>query len=99
MSTTTHEKAERFRNLHLAHDCFVMPNAWNAGTARALEDAGFAALGTTSAGIAFANALPDYEGALGLERALEETRRICAATDLPVSADSEDGYGLDAAGD
>ena len=86
-------KGEIFRDLHSAVGIFVMPNAWNAGSAVMLADGGFSALGTTSAGIAFARGLPDYESALARDAALEETRRIVEAVDLPVSADTEDGYG------
>ena len=70
-----------------------MPNAWNAGSARMLEAAGFAAVGTTSAGIAFGLGLPDYEGALAREAALEEACRIAGAVRVPVSVDAENGYG------
>jgi len=70
-----------------------MPNAWNAGSACMLEDAGFPAIGTTSDGIAFCLGLPDYEGLLTREAALEETKRIAAAVRVPVSADAENGYG------
>ncbi len=86
-------KAAAFRQLHLADGLFVMPNAWNAGSACLLEAAGFAAIGTTSAGIAYSLGIPDYEGALSRATALEETARIARAVRLPVSADAENGYG------
>lgn len=70
-----------------------MPNAWNAGSACMLEAAGFPAIGTTSAGISYSLGIPDYEGALSREAALEETRRISLAVNVPVSADAENGYG------
>jgi 2-methylisocitrate lyase-like PEP mutase family enzyme len=70
-----------------------MPNAWNAGSACLLQAAGFPAVGTTSAGIAFSLGLPDYEGLLSREAALEETERISRALRVPVSADAENGYG------
>ena len=76
------EQAERgavFRDLHSAEGIFVMPNAWSAGSARMLAAAGFRAIGTTSAGIAYSLGLPDYEGALTREAALEETYRIAHA--------------------
>ena len=82
-----------FKNLHSADGAFVMPNAWNAGSACMLEAAGFSAVGTTSAGISFCLGLPDYEGALSREAALEETRRIAGAVRIPVSVDAENGYG------
>jgi 2-methylisocitrate lyase-like PEP mutase family enzyme len=86
-------KGEIFRDLHTADDIFVMPNAWNAGSACMLESADFPAIGTTSAGIAYCLGLPDYEGALSRDAALEETRRIAMAVSIPMSADTENGYG------
>ncbi|MDD9982121.1 MAG: isocitrate lyase/phosphoenolpyruvate mutase family protein [Gammaproteobacteria bacterium] len=82
-----------FKDLHSAEGIFVMPNAWNAGSACMLEAAGFPAVGTTSAGIAFCLGLPDYEGVLTREAALDETRRIAGAVRIPVSVDAENGYG------
>ena len=70
-----------------------MPNAWNAGSACMLQAAGFPAVGTSSAGIAFCLGLPDYEGVLTREAALEETERIAGALRIPVSMDAENGYG------
>lgn len=58
-----------------------------------LESAGFSPIGTTSAGIAFSLAFPDYEGVLSTAAALEGTARISEAVRLPVSADAENGYG------
>lgn len=86
-------KGRAFRDLHAASDIFVMPNAWNAGSACMLEAAGFSAIGTTSAGIAFCLGLPDYEGVLTRDAALDETRRITSAVTVPVSVDAENGYG------
>ena len=86
-------KGEIFRDLHTAEGIFVMPNAWNAGSACMLESAGFLAIGTTSAGIAFCLGLPDYESVLSRDAALEETQRISMAVNVPVSADAENGYG------
>lgn len=88
-------KGRAFRDLHHADGIFVMPNAWNAGSACMLEAAGFSTIGTTSAGIAFGLGLPDYEGVLTRDAALEETRRIASAVTVPVSADAENGYGHD----
>ncbi len=90
-------KGATFRDLHTADGIFVMPNAWNAGSACMLEAAGFPAIGTTSAGIAFGLGLPDYEAALSRDAALEETGKISGAVDIPVSADAENGYGHDPA--
>ena len=86
-------KGTVFRDLHAADGIFVMPNAWNAGSACMLEAAGFPAIGTTSAGIAFGMGLPDYDGALTRDAALEETHRIATSVTVPVSADAENGYG------
>lgn len=86
-------KALRFRDLHATDEPFVMANAWNAGSAVLLAEAGFEAIGTTSAGIAFSHALPDYQGELSFDTALDETRRIAAAVEVPVSMDAENGYG------
>ena len=70
-----------------------MPNAWNAGSALLLEGAGFAAIGTTSAGIAYSLGKPDTTGALSVTEALEETARIAGAVSVPVNVDAESGYG------
>lgn len=72
-----------------------MPNPWDAGSARILESLGFEALATTSAGLAFSLGKPDGEGAVTREETLENARAIIAATNLPVSADLENGYGDD----
>ena len=71
---------------------FVLPNAWDAGSARILEQVGFPALATTSAGIAWACGLPDG-GALDAGTMLDHVGRIVAAVDVPVTADLEAGYG------
>ncbi len=70
----------------------VLPNAWDAGSARILEQVGFPAIATTSAGIAWACGLPDG-GHLDAETMLEHVGRIVAAVGVPVSADLESGYG------
>ena len=93
MNEELKRKGKLFKDLHSAEGIFVMPNAWNAGSACMLEAAGFPAVGTTSAGIAFCLGLPDYEGALNREAALEETHRIAGAVRIPVSVDAENGYG------
>ena len=86
-------RAETFQNLHINGDTFIMANAWSAGSAVLLEEAGFKAIGTTSAGIAFNHALADSEGAVSFELALDETKRISEAVNIPVSMDAENGYG------
>ena len=93
MNEVQESKGTAFKDLHAADGIFVMPNAWNAGSARMLEAAGFPAVGTTSAGIAFCLGLPDQEDALTREAALEETGRIAGAVRIPVSVDAENGYG------
>jgi 2-methylisocitrate lyase-like PEP mutase family enzyme len=79
---------------------FVMPNAWDAGSAVLLAEAGFAAIGTTSAGIAHSLGHADYllpEGATPVSRSemLDRCHEIAAAVDIPVSGDLEDGYGAE----
>ena len=89
--TTQREKAERFAALHRG-DILVLPNAWDAGSARVFELAGARALATTSAGVAAALGRPDGER-LRRDDMLDALRRIVAAVDVPVSADIESGYG------
>lgn len=92
--TTRHvDRGERFRRLHDGPGALVLPNPWDAGTARLLAAVGFEALATTSAGQAFAAGHPD--GATARADMLDHVATIAAATDLPVSADLEDGYGLE----
>ncbi len=88
-----------FRNLHTGSGAFVIPNPWDVGSARMLAAMGFSALATTSAGMAFAMGL--REGQASREAVLEHCREIVGATDLPVSADLEYGFGhnLDSAAD
>src|SRR4029077_11935578 len=70
---------------------FVLPNAWDAGSARILEQVGFPAIATTSAGIAWSLGVPDG-GSLDLDTMLEHVARIVAAVGVPVTADLESGY-------
>ena len=81
-----------FRALHAA-GCFVIPNPWDVGSARYLQQLGFPALATTSAGFAFSQGLPDSEGALTCERNLGYIADIAGAVDVPVNADFASGYG------
>ncbi len=90
---TQAEKADVFRELHLRPDAFVIPNPWDAGTARLLAHLGFPALATTSAGFAFSIGRPDAERAVSREDTLIHAQHVAAATDLPVSADLEGGFG------
>jgi len=85
------EKGQAFRALHERDAAFVIPNPWDVGTARLLEVLGFEALATTSAGYAFSLGLKD--NAVGRERMIAHVAAISAATDLPVSADLENGFG------
>ena len=87
------EKHATFWRLHAGPGAFVIPNPWNAGTARILTALGFEALATTSAGHAFSVGRRDSAGALGREEVLANAREIVDATHLPVSADLEDGFG------
>ena len=85
------EKARRFRALHEAAGVFVMANAWDGGSARVLGGLGFAALATSSG--AAAATLGRLDGAISRAEALTHARVITAATELPVSADLENGFG------
>jgi 2-methylisocitrate lyase-like PEP mutase family enzyme len=85
------EKAAALLGLH-AGPGFVLPNAWDAGSARILEQVGFPAIATTSAGIAWSCGLPDG-GALDRDTMLEHVARIVGAVSVPVTADLEAGYG------
>ncbi|MBF8746542.1 isocitrate lyase/phosphoenolpyruvate mutase family protein [Pseudomonas putida] len=86
-------RAEAFKALHERDGAFVIPNPWDAGSARLLAGLGFEALATTSAGLAFSLGRPDAEAALNLEETLENARAIVDATPLPVAADLENGFG------
>jgi 2-methylisocitrate lyase-like PEP mutase family enzyme len=85
------DKARAFAALHKRDRAFIIPNPWDAGTTRLLELLGFEAVATTSAGYAYTLGKPD--GAMGRDTMLEHAATIVAATDLPVSADMENGYG------
>jgi 2-methylisocitrate lyase-like PEP mutase family enzyme len=91
MIVSQNEKAVRFRALHEGQGAFVIPNPWDVGSARILAGLGFQALATSSA--ASASALGRRDGDLTREEALAHARLIVNATDLPVSADLEKGFG------
>lgn len=91
MSVTQNEKATRFRALHDGPDVFVIPNPWDVGSARILAGLGFQALATSSA--ASAASVGRKDGGLTRDEALAHARAIVDATDLPVSADLEKGFG------
>jgi len=92
VTTNQGEKAEAFRALH-AGEPFVIPNPWDAGSARVLAALGFKALATTSSGFAFT--LGRVDGAATLEEVVEHVGTLDRAADLPVSVDLENGYGPD----
>ncbi|HYW24468.1 MAG TPA: isocitrate lyase/phosphoenolpyruvate mutase family protein [Terriglobales bacterium] len=89
---TLHEKASAFAESHRGPGIIVLPNAWDPGAAIVLADAGFPFVATTSAGIAFAQGLPDGQR-LSRSRMLDLAGQIAGAVDVPVSADLEAGYG------
>ena len=89
------QKAAAFRALHEREGAFIIPNPWDKGTARLLAHLGFEALATTSAGYAFSVGRPDYS--IDRDEMLKHVRDIVSATDLPVSADLENGYADDPA--
>jgi 2-methylisocitrate lyase-like PEP mutase family enzyme len=91
MSVSQNEKAARFRALHDGPGAFVIPNPWDIGSARILAGLGFQALATSSA--ASASVLGRRDGGLTRDQALGHARLIVDATDLPVSADLEKGFG------
>jgi 2-methylisocitrate lyase-like PEP mutase family enzyme len=90
---TREQKFDAFRALHERPGAFVIPNPWNAGTARILAALGFEALATTSAGYAFSVGRRDSSAALTRDEILDNAMGIVEATALPVSADLEDGFG------
>jgi 2-methylisocitrate lyase-like PEP mutase family enzyme len=93
-------RAERFVELH-REGCFLLPNAWDPGSARILEAAGFPAVATTSAGVAFSLGRPDHDfaaeqgpdGRVDRETMMRRVREIADEITVPLSADLEDGYG------
>ncbi len=86
-------KFDRFRAMHDRAGAFVMPNAWDAGSAMILTALGYEAIATTSAGYAFSVGKRDSFAALSRDEVLTNAAAIAAATDLPVSVDLEDGFG------
>jgi 2-methylisocitrate lyase-like PEP mutase family enzyme len=86
------DRVDAFRRLHAA-GCFVMPNPWDVGSARALEQMGFKALATTSSGFAWTLGRSDNQ--VTLDEALEHLRLISAAVSVPINADFEGGFAVD----
>src|SRR5271170_979038 len=93
MSATQNEKATKFRALHTEPHAFIIPNPWDAGSARILAGLGFQALATTSAGFAFS--LGRRDGMVTRDEVFAHCRAIAEATDLPVAADLENCFGDD----
>ncbi|HYG87632.1 MAG TPA: isocitrate lyase/phosphoenolpyruvate mutase family protein [Azospirillum sp.] len=93
MTTSQRVKARTFRALHEGPGAFVIPNPWDAGSARLLASLGFSALATTSAGVAFTLGRPDAHAAITRDDVLANARAIVEATDLPIAADLEAGFG------
>jgi hypothetical protein len=94
--TTQTQKVERFRELHRRAGAFVIPNAWDIGSARLLAGMGFEAVATTSVG--FANAMGRLDGQMSRDDVLEHCRALSSAVDVPVSADLENCFADDPAG-
>ena len=92
MQTSQQEKAEAFRALHEGPP-FVIPNPWDAGSARVLAALGFKALATTSSGFAFT--LGRLDGEAALDEVVDHVRMLARATGLPLSVDLESGYGAE----
>jgi 2-methylisocitrate lyase-like PEP mutase family enzyme len=86
------DRIETFHRLH-ASGCFVMPNPWDAGSARALEQLGFKALATTSAGFAWSVGRADNQ--ITRDQALEHLRAVASAVNIPVNADFEGGFAVE----
>jgi len=95
MYTSHADKAAAFKALHERPGIFVVPNPWDAGSAKMLESLGFEAIATTSAGLAFSLAKPDGLSIVSREETLTNVQVIVQATNLPVSADLENGFGDD----
>src|ERR1700738_5424882 len=86
------ERARQFLALHSGSKTLLLPNAWDVASARIFEEAGFPAVGTSSAGIAFALGYPDGQK-ISRSEMLSLVHRIAEAVNIPVTADMEAGYG------
>ena len=91
-SSEQRKKAEAFRSMHTAEGVVLLPNVWDAATARIVEESGFAAVATTSAGIAFAQGFPDGQK-IPSEQMMAAIATIATVVSVPVTADVEAGYG------
>ena len=87
------EKCERLKNLHEGSEAFVIPNPWDTGSARLLQGLGFSALATTSSGLAYT--LGRKDGEISMEEKLAHCLLLSGATEIPVSADFENGFADD----
>jgi 2-methylisocitrate lyase-like PEP mutase family enzyme len=92
VSDEQRKKAETLRGLHAGPEALVLVNVWDGGSARMVEDLGFPAIATTSAGIAFSKGLPDGQK-ISSERMMAAVSEIALAVTVPVTADVEAGYG------
>lgn len=90
---TREQKYDAFRALHDRHGAFVIPNPWDAGSAKILAALGFEALATTSSGFAFSTGRVDSSAVLTRDDVMANAKSIVEATHLPVSADLQDGFG------
>lgn len=91
MTAASAAKVEKFRLLHKKGGAFLFPNFWDAGSAKILEDLGFEALASTSSGFALTKGRADY--GVARDEVLAHVREVCAAVDVPVAADLENGFG------
>ena len=94
--TTQQQKCATFAALHAQPDAFVIPNPFDIGSAQVLQALGFVAIATTSSGLA--QSLGKTDGQVTLEEKLAHCSSLASATNIPVSADFEDGYARDARG-
>src|SRR3569833_3076960 len=92
-SNTQLAKANAFKALHEREGIFIIPNPWDAGSAKMLQSLCYEALATTSAGFAFSLGRPDGDSIISRDETFENVKAFVAATPLPVSADLENGYG------
>src|SRR5207249_7456286 len=100
MQEASRDRSSAIEKFHALHEagCFILPNPWDAGSARYLERLGFKALATTSAGFAFSRGLPDSDRAVPREAVLAHVADVVAAVELPVNADFASGYASDPEG-
>jgi len=93
INNSQYQKAEIFKALHQRDGLFIIPNPWDAGSAKILTGLGFEAFTTTSAGLAYALGRPDGHAMISREETLDNALAIINATHLPVAADLENGFG------